>query len=338
MTPFAESLARSPELFPHGLDPRTGAAGFIRLTERDYRQASFLDGRLLTAQTISRAVPWPQVEQAVAETGLPEACDFIFHIGHVGSTLLSRLLGAHPRIFSLREPAILRSLAQARGSWTPDNFEARMSAFLKLWSRTFSADQHALVKATSFVSELAAELMARAYAPKAIFITASPQTYLATILGGPNSRQESKILTESRLARLQRRLGGSISPALSEGEAIAMSWACEMSALNAAMTNARGRILLMDFDKFLAEPQPALQAAFHHLGIAATEDEIAAILSGPDMTRYAKAPEYAYDAKLRNEVLNQARKEYGGEIKRGLAWLENAGKEIPEIRPLLVGS
>jgi len=335
MTPFAESLARSPELFPHGLDPRTGAVGFIRLIERDYRQASFLDGRLLNPQTISRAVPWPQVEQAVAETGLPEACDFIFHIGHVGSTLLSRLLGARPRILSLREPAILRTLAEARGTWTADNFEARMSAFLKLWSRTFAADQRALVKATSFVSELAADLMARSYAPKAIFITASPETYLATILGGPNSRQESKILAESRLARLQRRLGRNISPAQSEGETIAMSWACEMSALNAAMTNAHDRILLIDFDKFLAEPQPALQAAFRHFGIETTEEEIMAILSGPNMTRYAKAPEYAYDAKLRNDVLKQARTEHGGEIRRGMAWLENAGKTFPEIRAVL---
>ncbi|HEV2562792.1 MAG TPA: hypothetical protein VGT78_11690 [Rhizomicrobium sp.] len=335
MTPFAESLARSPELFPHGLDPRTGAVGFIRLTERDYRQASFLDGRLLTPQTISRAVPWPQVEQAVAETGLPEACGFIFHIGHVGSTLLSRLLGAHPRILSLREPAILRTLAEARSTWTGDNFEARMSAFLKLWSRTFSSEQRALVKATSFVSELAADLMARNYAPKAIFMTASPQTYLATILGGPNSRQESKILAESRLARLQRRLGRNISPSLSEGEAIAMSWACEMSALNAAMTNARDRILLIDFDKFLAEPQSALQAAFSHFGIATTENEIATILSGPDMSRYSKAPEYAYDAKLRDDVLNQARTEYGGEIRRGMTWLESAAGEFAEIRGAL---
>lgn len=335
MTPFAESLARSPELFPHGLDPRTGTVSFIRLTERDYRQASFLDGRLLTPQTISRTVPWPQVEQAVAETGLPEACDFIFHIGHVGSTLLSRLLSAHPKILSLREPAILRTLTETRGTMTVENFEARISTFLKLWSRTFAENQRALLKATSFVSELAVELMARAYAPKAIFLFTSPEIYLATILGGPNSRQENQLLAQSRFTRLQRRLGANIPPPASEGETIAMSWACEVSALAAAMSGAHDRILLLDFEKFLAEPQSTLLAAFHHLGVAATENEAAAILSGPDIGRYSKAPEFEYDAKLRNDVLNQARAEHGGEIKRGLAWLENIAKEFPEVRAVL---
>jgi hypothetical protein len=252
----------------------------------------------------------------------------------VGSTLLSRLLGAHPQILSLREPAILRTLAETRGTLSADGFEARIGAFLKLWSRTFAKDQTALVKATSFVSELAADLMARPSAPRAIFMTVSPETYLATILGGPNSRLETKTLAQSRYTRLNHRITRQpVPPAtLSEGEIIAMSWACEMSALNAAMADARERILLLDFEKFLAEPQSSLLAAFHHLGVDTSEAEIAAILSGPNMNRYSKEPEHAYDAKLRNDVLNIARAEHAGEIKRGLAWLENAGNGFAEIR------
>src|SRR3546814_20118484 len=38
--------------------------------------------------------------------------DFIFHIGHVGSTLVSRLLAEVGDALPLREPMLLRALAQ----------------------------------------------------------------------------------------------------------------------------------------------------------------------------------------------------------------------------------
>src|SRR4051812_37836226 len=114
MHPLAPSLERSPELFPLSLDVKTDLVNLVRLTEADYARASFLDDRALDRQTARRQLPVGELEAAVADTGLGENCSFIFHIGHVGSTLLSRLLGGHPAVFALREPAILRSLAQVR--------------------------------------------------------------------------------------------------------------------------------------------------------------------------------------------------------------------------------
>lgn len=312
MDALAESLARSPELFPQALV--RGALSLIRLSEAEYRAASFLDARILSPRTMSRTVEWPIVQE-VAEA-LPEACDFIFHIGHGGSTLLSRLLGAHARVLPLREPELLRRLAQSE-----EAYGRRADVLFRLWSRVFAPDQRALIKATSFVSEIAPKIMARASQPKAIFLTTKAETYLAGILGGPNSRQEAKMLAPLRLARLQKR-AGDLPATESEGEIIAMGWACEMTALNAAQNE---RVFHLDSDAFFAEPAAALRACFGHLSIAATDDEIAAIVSGPDLHRYSKAPEHAYDAALRNDVLNAARAEHGEEIRRGLAWLERSG-------------
>lgn len=330
MDALTQTLACSPELFPQSLDPRTGAVSLIRLGEAEYRKASFLDDRILTPNTLTRTIAWPQLESAVAASGLAESCDFLFHIGHVGSTLLSRLLGAHPQIFSLREPAILRILAQMY----PKEFEPYLPTLLKLWSRTFAADQRALVKATSFASEVASNLLARPYRPRAIFMFAPAEVYLATILGGPNSRQEARMLTTSRLARLRRRLGADQLQLsiVSEGEAIAMSWACEMAALGAVMSE---RVHWLDFDRFLADPRDTLAGCFAHLGFETRENQILQILAGPDMRTYSKAQEYDYDAKLRADVLNQARREHGAEIKRGLSWLERAAKEFPAVGEVL---
>jgi hypothetical protein len=341
MDGLAESLGRSPELFPFLLDVGKDTLSFIRLTQSEYQKASFLDRRIVTPRTIGRTLPWRQVAASIEVAKLAQRCSFLFHIGHVGSTLLSRLLGAHPGIFALREPQILRLFAQIRSEpetqarvWSDDDFHQRLGGCLKLLSRTFEAEQSALVKATSFVSELAPMMLAGPSHPKAIAMFVSPESYLATILGGPNSRQEVKILTPSRLRRLNRRVGREAwrLASLGEGEAIALGWACEMSALAEAADQAGARVFRLDFDRFLADPKSHLAAAFGHLDIDASGREIDEILEGSEMRRYSKAQEHAYDAALRSSVLNEARATHAAEIARGLAWLDKAAAEFESVR------
>jgi hypothetical protein len=341
MDELAQSLALSPALFPHTLDVRSDSISLIRLERADYEQASFLDARILTPQTAVRTVPWRKMGAAVEAANLAERCGFIFHIGHVGSTLLSRLIGSHPGAFGLREPMILRVFAQLRAEpglrppeWSESGFDARLTACLKLLSRTFDPRQRAVIKATSVVSEFAADLLLRASAPRAVTMCVLPESYLATILGGPNSRREARMLLPSRLRRLHRRIGREAwrPESLSEGETSALGWACETSALAQAERAADGAALGVDFDEFLANPPDILLAALRHLGIDATMREVELILRGPHMHRYSKAPEHAYDAELRSEVLAEARAAHGTEIARGLAWLERAAAEFAPVR------
>lgn len=345
MDRLSESLGRSPELFPHGMDVHNDSVTFIRLSRADYDGASFLDARILTPRTVGQTMVWRQVAASIEAAALPERCGFIFHIGHVGSTLLSRLLGAHPGTFGIREPMILRTFAQLSSepggrprTWSDADVDARLGGCLKLLSRTFDAQQNAVVKATSFVSELAADLLSRASAPKAALLYVSPESYLATILGGPNSRQEARMLTPSRLRRFHRRVGREVRQLepLSEGEVLALAWACEISALAQAKRAAGERALRVDFDHFLAQPAAVLFAALRHFDIDATSGEVEAIIAGPDMRRYSKAPEHAYDAALRLEVLNEARATHAAEIRRGLAWLERAAAEFAPVKDALM--
>jgi hypothetical protein len=338
MDELAEELGRSPELFPYALDVPGDRVTFIRLNRSDYERASFLDARLLTPQTSRRALTWVQLEAAIDAARLDERSGFIFHIGHVGSTLLSRLIGAHPGVFSLREPMILRAFAQL-GDEQPQprarpDLGARIGLGLKLLSRTFETRQLAVVKATSFVSELAAELLSRASMPKAVLMFVSPESYIATILGGPNSRQEAKLLAPSRLRRLHRRIADERWQLadLSEGEVLALAWACEMSALAQAADSSGGRVFRVDFDRFLAAPAAHLSSVLQHFDIPASPAEVRAILEGPDMHRYSKAPDHAYDAALRRDVLNEARAANAAEIRRGLAWLDREAARFAPVR------
>ncbi len=312
----------------------------INLSATDYAAASFLDNRLLTASTKTGWARWAEFREAAE--GLPERCHYIFHISHVGSTLLSRLVGQHPKLFSLREPVILRFLAevelalgQPNCPWNSEELVDRLGVYLRVWSRTFEPQQTAVIKATSFVCELAEQLLERQPVARAVAMYVSPLVFLQALLGGAMS--DITGLAAQRLKRLERRLGAANwqREQLSPGELVAMSWLCEMLALQAAADRFGERVLWLDFDQFLADPTAHLQASLAHFGAAADAEQVGRILSGPTMQRYAKAPTHEFDANTRRQLLAQAAGEHAGEIEKGLRWLETAAREIPAARRLL---
>ncbi len=328
MDALASSLKASPELFPHSLDLDRAAVGLVRLSRAELDAASFLDDRILGPERSLEWVGAAALAAAVEAAELGERCGFIFHLGHVGSTLVSRLVGAHPQALGLREPQALRTLAQA------DAPEPYTTTLLKLWSRTFERGETAVIKATSFCCGLAEALLGRPSRPRAVFLSTPPEPFLATILGGAANEIDIRAMAAGRLDRLHRRIG---RPAwqlqqLSLPELAAMSWATEMTALDDAAASAQpSQARFIDFERFLARPQRQLAEVFTGLGLEASDQEIAAILQGPDMGRYSKAPEHAYGAQLRAQLLNQARAVRAAEIRRGLDWLEGAAAEHPAI-------
>ncbi len=322
--PWPERLLASPELFP--LDFVSPEVVDVRaLAPADYERASFLDARL--DNPFVAHLPYSDLAQAAG--GLRVAADFIFHIGHVGSTLMSRLLGRHPQVFSLREPQALRSFAEAelrQAPWGPAEFRARLAVFLALYSRTWRPEQRVVLKATSLVGEIAPGLMQAAADARALFMYVRPESYIATILGGDNSLGELRIGARSRRERLARRLGpaSQAGESLSDGELAAMTWACEMTALRAAAAALGDRVLWLDFDAFLADPAAGLSRALRHLRRDPDSIHVKAMLRSGYLERYSKAPEWAYGPDLRRRVLQAARQGGGHEIRKGLAWLEAA--------------
>jgi hypothetical protein len=324
----AQEIARSPAWFPlERLAP--DALRLVKLDEAAYARASFLDQRLL-----GQAYPearCPSAQLAAAAAALPLQAHYLFHIGHVGSTLLARLLGAHPAFFALREPALLRAFTVPLAPAA----DAELQLLLKLFSRTWHAQQRALIKVTSFASDLAERVLSFGDAPQAVCMFAQPLTYLRTILAGPNSRREAQQLSGLRLKRLARRWGPPAQAPRSEGEFIAMSWLCEMTALAQAAASHPSQVLWVDFDRFLSDPAAHLERIAAALGEPLARAEAVALVGGPLMRQYSKAPEHAYDAALRRAVLASADEEHGAELRRGMAWLTACAEGQPSAQATL---
>ena len=323
MTEGLADLAATPAWLPFERDPASKRVALLRLSETDYRAASFLDRRVLRPDSTVVEADW---EALALPAEARRDVQYIFHIGNVGSTLISRLLGELPTVFALREPLLLRSFAESPPS--AGDFE-RLTALL---SRTFRPAQRANVKATSFTSEIADRLVPPG--SKALFLYARPDRYLENILAGENSWQTLQALSPVRLARLQGRCAGLEADlsTMHDGLRAALGWACEMSSLGAAAGRMpEGSVLWLEFDTFLADPAAHLAAVAAHFGHEADEAAIRAIVEGPLMGRYSKALDYEYSPDLRRRILAEARHRHGPAIRDGLNWLAGVAGRYPAV-------
>lgn len=296
---------------------------FVAMEPADYRAASFLDDRMFDQWRDVRVLPLPMVIDASSSWTRQDA-RWIFHIGHVGSTLLARMLGEIKSLLSIREPRILRDLTLLE----PDRRQSMAPVVRKLCSRTFANSRNSLVKATSFVSEIAPLLVAPD--GSAIFMFAGPRSYIETILAGENSVRELHLLHDERSRRMAGRLGSLENATSSDAHRAAMAWACEMTALEAAAEAMSDRpIHWLDFDRFLAAPRNGLRLAAQHLSAPLSEDEAQGIGEGPLIRRYSKAPEHDYSPELRLELQAEARQRHGAAIESALRMLEEASRTAP---------
>ena len=192
-------------------------------------------------------------------------------------------------------------------------------------SRTFDGSEIACVKATSFASELAPDLVPQG--ERALFMYARPSSYIASILAGENSVKELHLLTEQRSQRMVAR-GMHLPPARNDAERAAAAWACEMTALEAAATRMTDRrIEWADFDLMLENMEAELTHLAAFFGFAADPGRLRDIAGGSLMQRYSKALEYEYSPRLRAELIADASRRHEQEIAGALAMLAAAAEK-----------
>jgi hypothetical protein len=327
--PAPDDIFRDARWLAQAFDPGSGLVRLIEMDRAAYRAASFLDDRLLQAPVRASVLPMAELASATPVDARRDA-RWIFHIGHVGSTLIARLLGELDTVLAVREPRTLRDVAALPMA----ERSTLMPVLQALFSRTFDATETALVKTTSFASEIASELVPAG--ERALMLTTSPEAYIATILAGENSCRELPMVAAARAARMADRV-----PAFAVGRddlprLAAAAWACEATALEAAAAAMGDRMtMFMDFDRFLDDMAGSLRTLADFFGFAASDEALEAIVVGPVPTRYSKAMEYDYGPSLREQLLQQAKDEHRQSLPGAIAMLDEAARDAPLLAAAL---
>lgn len=309
-----EGFVRDAGWLVQAIDPNARLCRLIAMDEEAYRRASFLDDRMLSNAGEVRLVRLDDVLDAGGALA-DDRADWIFHIGHVGSTLVSRLLGELGGTLSIREPRSVRDLL----AFAEQDRQAIGLPLRKLMGRGFPETTARIVKATSFASEFAAALVGPD--SHVLFLYASARNYVASILAGPNSTLELRTLEPHRAARLKAR-GIEVGPLAEDAQRAAAAWMCEMLSLGAAADPLGERACWFDFDQMLGDMDGALAMCARHFRIDESADRVSQVAGGPLMRKYSKAMEYDYSPGLRRELLAEAVEDHGASIDRAIGWLE----------------
>jgi len=312
------------------MDIASNRALLVLLDEAAYRNASFLDQRALAHNPPGQWFSLDEVWSAAGGQQNSLTPHYIFHIGHCGSTLISRLLdqlGA----FGLREPLPFRSLAEAEASlgeaWSllsPEAFDQQLRALNALWSRRPPSGAVPIVKATSQCSGLSTNLLTLSPGARALTLGLKLERYLATVLAGQYAPFEFRAAAPLRLQRLSRLGVGNLPMAADMGtpEFAALAWLTETFAARQLAHSSGTRVMHVDFDDFLQAPSEQLSMIAKHFGLAPSAAEIDQAVNGPTMSRYSKAPEHGYSTNVRDQLVSQSSIQNAEGIRAGSTWVQ----------------
>ena len=315
------------------------------MTAEAYRASVFLDNRIaLPADAPSAQInfmdlcgQFPSV--AEAETR------YLFHISHVGSTLLSRLLGCKQEVLSLREPLLLRwlslfksDLGKAESRIDEPTYQAFLEASLGLISRPLDAVDQVIVKPTSFTNNIAQDILTVQPKARAIGIYSRLDAFVATILKGGGGWNDILELSPLRLKRLHAMIGAEPWQLwrLSAGEIVAMSWLSEMATLHQVAAEVGNRFMWLDFDTYLAEPDLNFALVCKSLGLNWTAEDNAASERSGLRGQYSKDSSVRFGNETRQAQISAILVHQSTEITRARAWIDKAITAHPEFGALAV--
>ncbi len=322
------SLYSDPDLFPQKLDLVTRRTLMLEIDRRRYHESPFLDDRMIDDRTTGF---WTGLD-TLPPVQAPRSARWLFHIGHCGSTLLSRLLPAVCPLLPVREPPPLRTLAEARrllggalSRLDPTGWKQLLRTFAGLYSRTYDDGANALIKPSSDCVNLVQAVLEENADSRAVLMYQSLETYLATMLVGPDPRPDIEGHSVSRLMDLHDFLNDRESLRLYElapVQRVVVSWVAGVSSLHQALRCCGKRVRFLDFDAFVREPARGLVSLAEFLAAPADETRVRQVLDGPLMRTYAKAPEYRFSPSDRERQLAENRRRSSREIDEGLRWAD----------------
>lgn len=289
----------------------------LHFRAEDYRRASFLDQRALH----HRDIPGWVVSRAELAAGLdsapaPDRLHWLFHIGHCGSTLASRLMDLLPGVLGVREPLPLLTLASARGDVATQSWH---SIVLHLLARGFDDTRAVIVKPTSLVATMAGDLLRGS--GKGCLLWVDLQTWLATML-------REKDLIDSVLDNEDLRLAGSglDRDPLPDGPRLGRAWLAEQMRWQRLLADPAlaTRVMDLDFSTLLADPAAVSARLAAHYGVEVPADWGRRINDSGLLTRYAKDDAQQFDARTRERELTAAADLHATAIADGLRWAEAA--------------
>jgi len=322
------------------------------LTASGYSKTPFLDDRSLkhgigacryTVQT-SQLQDLAQWGEGKSHYQVGEGVTFLFHMGHTGSTLLSRALGEIDGTRVLREPPLLTWLSESLPSVDKKGQAKLWSSLVLPWlSRRYYATERIVVKAKSTALRFLRPAIKHSDASKAVFMYSTLITHLTVAMARQHER-----FPDEQYGSLDINMKGAFNAfkefsvdsqafqSLSIPKRMALAW---MKRMLFVQSMPKSKVFLLDMDAFLANPYQHLMEVGQFLDLNITKKTAQKIASSRHIFKvYAKDQEIPWDDTVQRRLFEGRLTAYRTEIDEGVEFagmLMAKHKTLQKLRTLM---
>ncbi len=339
----ADDIARNPAWHLYDLDMQRGELHFLEATPETFRVSAFLDNRIAYTGDRLHGFPLDAVASALARRPAPtHDVAFLFHSSFCCSSLLARSLQLEGRTLVLREPWVLRRIADlkrgtlARGqAWYPQG-PMLLDLALTLLAKTWLPEEAVLIKPTHAANNLAADALNIRPKARGLLLHSDLESFLVSNLKKTDeTKQKTPLLLRlfDQDSGYARRFGLDLD-SLDYLQSLVVIWHAQMIEFQSLLGSEAGtRLRHLDSARMLQEPAHALAAAADFLGYGMGAEQARAIVAGPVWNTHAKDPFSRYDSGRRDEENRDIQARHGAELHAALAWAEPLLRESPADLP-----
>lgn len=332
------ALLADPHYYLYDTIPERGETRFLVTNERELAAATFADIRFEKSATGDVRVNSQALVQLVHETPVdrPET-GFVFHHAFVCSTLLARSLNEIPAFFSLKEPWILRRLAdikrQHAGTIPADHWKLIVSAYVDLLAKQYKSGDTLIVKATNVANNLLWDVFCFWPERPVLYMHSDVRAFLVTNLKKNRETQQKMptlLMDFVKDSDIRSKFGViDIPDNRSLLQTCALIWAANIYTLKcAAEEYSPAQLKCLDMDTFLEHPKATMRSVSRHFGHDPNEHDMLRMTSKDIMGRNAKDRNVRFDSATKageDQRVLDARRE---EIEAVVEWIDPLVSEL----------
>jgi hypothetical protein len=271
------------------------------------------------------------------QTQIRPKTHYIFHHAFVCSTLLARCLNQIDAFISLKEPWILRRLADIKrvhaGTITRPHWREMYLTYVPLLAKEFATGDSVVIKATNVANNLIEDVVAFSPDQKILFLYSDLKSFLVSNLKKTSDTQQKMaslaagFLADSDFSERY--------PALSDIgnldllQTCALIWLCNIYSLQkTAGEEGLPQLATLNMDDLLLDTTASLAAVSRHFEHDPSEEDIAQMTDESVLSTNAKDIRVSFGTKQKQWEAQEVYNKNKRAIKDTLQWAKPAIEEL----------
>ena len=311
---------------------------FLVVDELMLERSPFIDIRF---EPLAKAQFWVNTAELFAlearhDVERPQPA-FIFHHAFVCSTLLARCLNQSEAFFSLKEPWIIRRLAdykRANGKLADSpHWREWICSYLQLLCRSFSSGRTPVIKASNVANNLLDDVLRFVPGCPILYLYCDLESFLISNLKkSDDTRKKIPGLAQGVLGDgdfLQKHAGLPDIARLGFLQVCGLYWLVSLYNFRESMKrHPNGRVRTLDVADFLGNPARNLGLLSRHFGHESGPAEIQDMVDARVMRTNAKDQSAPYGVQQRQADMDAIRNRHARELRDAMTWIESLGEEL----------